>query len=125
MSATDHQRVKPPGHNMRLPEHIKDDKWKRHGKCHNDPVFKADPQAAGEFFFPFDSEATRRAHYCDDCGVKRICLAYALLIAETHGIWGGTTERSRRRLLRSGEADDIIASVYGEPATRRARRHNV
>lgn len=36
----------------------------------------------------------------EDCLVRETCLAYALERRERHGIWGGLTERERRRLAR-------------------------
>ncbi|GGY73258.1 WhiB family transcriptional regulator [Streptomyces omiyaensis] len=37
---------------------------------------------------------------CTDCSVRTLCLAYALDHRIEYGIWGGTTERERRRLLK-------------------------
>ncbi|MFD8646004.1 WhiB family transcriptional regulator [Streptomyces zaomyceticus] len=37
---------------------------------------------------------------CTGCSVRARCLAYALDHRIEHGIWGGMTERERRRLLR-------------------------
>jgi WhiB family transcriptional regulator, redox-sensing transcriptional regulator len=37
---------------------------------------------------------------CARCPLQDACLAYALQGQETYGIWGGHTERERRRLLR-------------------------
>ncbi len=36
--------------------------------------------------------------YCRVCKVREPCLAEALADPELRGIWGGTTERERRRL---------------------------
>ncbi len=35
---------------------------------------------------------------CEECPVKDLCLAYALRIEETYGIWGGLNEAERRVL---------------------------
>jgi WhiB family redox-sensing transcriptional regulator len=37
---------------------------------------------------------------CADCPVKDLCLEYALVNRIDHGVWGGCSERERRRLLR-------------------------
>ena len=37
---------------------------------------------------------------CADCPVKLACLEYALANRVDHGVWGGTSERERRRILR-------------------------
>jgi WhiB family redox-sensing transcriptional regulator len=53
-------------------------------------------------FFPTDGvgvEVARRI--CADCPVKEPCLEYALYYRIEHGVWGGHSERSRRRIARS------------------------
>ena len=37
---------------------------------------------------------------CDECPVREPCLEFALTVREKHGVWGGRTERERRRLIR-------------------------
>ena len=37
---------------------------------------------------------------CADCPVKEPCLEYALEQRIDHGVWGGTSERQRRRILK-------------------------
>ena len=52
-------------------------------------------------FFPSDGvgvEVARRI--CLDCPVKAPCLEYALRSRIDHGVWGGASERERRRILR-------------------------
>jgi WhiB family transcriptional regulator, redox-sensing transcriptional regulator len=52
-------------------------------------------------FFPSDAsgvEAARRV--CAECSVRSECLEYSLVNRLDHGIWGGTSERQRQRLLR-------------------------
>lgn len=43
-------------------------------------------------------EATEE--FCDNCPVQQTCLEYALDNNLTHGIWGGTTGRERKLMLR-------------------------
>ena len=51
--------------------------------------------------FPHDGISVRQAQQiCAICPVKRVCLAYALENRLNHGVWGGTSERERRRILR-------------------------
>ena len=55
-----------------------------------------------EIFFPSDGvgvEVARR--YCAECPVKTPCLEYALENHIEHGVWGGASERERRRIARS------------------------
>ena len=52
-------------------------------------------------FFTEQGEATRSAkEVCAGCPVREECLDYALRNGEKFGIWGGTSERERRRMRR-------------------------
>jgi WhiB family redox-sensing transcriptional regulator len=58
-------------------------------------------EAAPGEFFPSDGVGVDRARrICDDCPVKIDCLEYALTYRIDHGVWGGCSERERRRILR-------------------------
>jgi len=58
-------------------------------------------QAEPETFFPEKGGSTREAkRICADCTVREECLEYALDNDERFGIWGGLSERERRRLKR-------------------------
>lgn len=47
-----------------------------------------------------DSEARAAKRVCAMCDVRDACLEHALLVREKDGIWGGATERERRRMIR-------------------------
>ena len=69
-----------------------DTSWMSRGKCR-----ELDP----DIFFPSDGvgvEVARRI--CADCPVKEPCLEYAMANHIDHGVWGGTSERERRRIAR-------------------------
>ncbi len=71
---------------------VDDTEWMSDGKCRI-----LDPS----IFFPSDGvgvDVARRI--CSDCVVKGPCLEYALLNRIDHGVWGGTSERERRRIAR-------------------------
>jgi WhiB family redox-sensing transcriptional regulator len=54
-----------------------------------------------ELFFPARGESCVEAKaVCQACVVRVECLNYALETGETLGIWGGRSERERRRLRR-------------------------
>jgi len=56
-------------------------------------------------FFPSDGvgvEVARR--YCAECPVRAECLEFALEHRIDHGVWGGSSERERRRIVRSRRA---------------------
>ena len=56
---------------------------------------ETDPEA----FFPEKGGSTRDAkRVCAGCAVRIECLQYALAGDERFGIWGGLSERERRRL---------------------------
>jgi WhiB family transcriptional regulator, redox-sensing transcriptional regulator len=58
---------------------------------------QTDPEA----FFPEKGGSTREAkRVCQSCEVRQECLEYALANDERFGIWGGLSERERRRLKR-------------------------
>jgi len=53
-------------------------------------------------FFPSDGVGVDRARrICAECPVRMECLEYALEYRIDHGVWGGASERERRRILRS------------------------
>lgn len=55
-----------------------------------------------ELFFPERGASTCEAkEACRDCRVRRDCLEYALANGEVFGIWGGLSERERRKVRRS------------------------
>jgi len=52
-----------------------------------------------ELFFPERGESTKEAKdICHACSVKRMCLEYGVQRVEKFGIWGGMSERERRRV---------------------------
>jgi WhiB family redox-sensing transcriptional regulator len=52
-------------------------------------------------FFPSDGTGVETAQrVCAACPVTSECLEYALLNRIEHGVWGGASERERRRILR-------------------------
>ena len=69
-----------------------DEQWQERALC-----AQTDPEA----FFPEKGGSTREAkRICLGCDVKDRCLDYALAHDERFGIWGGLSERERRRLKR-------------------------
>jgi WhiB family transcriptional regulator, redox-sensing transcriptional regulator len=67
-----------------------DEGWRLDALC-----AETDPEA----FFPEKGGSTREAkRVCSGCAVRAECLEYALESDERFGIWGGLSERERRRL---------------------------
>ena len=55
-----------------------------------------------DLFFPERGASTREAkEVCRGCVVREQCLEYALAHGEKFGIWGGMSERERRRIRRA------------------------
>jgi WhiB family redox-sensing transcriptional regulator len=69
-----------------------------------DRTWQAQANCAGvdpDLFFPERGASTREAKaVCRACVVRQECLEYALVNGEKFGIWGGLSERERRRLRR-------------------------
>jgi WhiB family transcriptional regulator, redox-sensing transcriptional regulator len=64
--------------------------WQERALC-----AQTDPEA----FFPEKGGSTREAkRVCMSCEVRAECLEYALAKDERFGIWGGLSERERRRV---------------------------
>ena len=57
--------------------------------------------ADADLFFPERGASTRRAKsICAACEVKTECLEFAIVQGEKFGIWGGMSERERRKVRR-------------------------
>lgn len=69
------------------------------------PAWKADAACRDldpDLFFPAPGESHTEAQaVCRRCDVQAECLAYALTSDERFGVWGGTSERERRRIRRA------------------------
>ena len=67
--------------------------WMAQGNCREHPPTT---------FFPSDGVGVEVAkRICATCPVNEPCLEYALENRIDHGVWGGTSERQRRRILKS------------------------
>ncbi len=70
--------------------------WRSRGAC-----LSVDP----ELFFPLSSvgpaveQLNRAKSVCTRCQVRAECLDFALATQQVHGVWGGTSEVERRRIL--------------------------
>jgi WhiB family redox-sensing transcriptional regulator len=54
-----------------------------------------------EIFYPTtDEEAAAAKAVCGECHVVETCLEHALGSRERDGVWGGATEKERRRIIR-------------------------
>ncbi|NKB41769.1 MAG: WhiB family transcriptional regulator [Ilumatobacter sp.] len=61
---------------------------------------------SGIFYPDDDVEAQAAKSVCETCVVKQTCLDHALSFREKAGVWGGATERDRRRIIRQRRRKD-------------------
>ena len=68
--------------------------------------------ADADVFFPERGASTRKAKsICRACTVQDDCLEFAIENSEKFGIWGGLSERERRRIKRQRTHDSDIRDV--------------
>jgi WhiB family redox-sensing transcriptional regulator len=67
--------------------------WRQHAACRG-----IEP----DIFYPLDEDddGEEAKQVCLACPVRQACLEHALISRETEGVWGGASERERRRMLR-------------------------
>ena len=62
--------------------------------------------SAPEVFFPHDGAGVALAQQiCRGCPVRAECLEFAIDNRIADGVWGGRSERARRRIVREREVD--------------------
>lgn len=66
--------------------------WRLDGACRGLP--------SGVFYPGPDDDAAHARSVCARCDVAETCLEYALANREKEGVWGGATEKERRRIIR-------------------------
>ena len=71
---------------------LRDIEWRKLGACRG--------LDAGIFYPDDDDDALAAKEVCAGCGVRAACLEHALSSREKAGVWGGATERERRRIIR-------------------------
>jgi WhiB family redox-sensing transcriptional regulator len=98
MTARQRRRVAPvfpPGTVLLEPVEDRDD-WRDLALC---------AEVDGDTFFPDKGESTLAAKKtCRFCEVRQPCLEYALATDQRFGVWGGLSERERRKLRKDAAA---------------------
>lgn len=85
------------------PDPDSDSAWMAEGNC------RLHPPAT---FFPSDGVGVDKARkICRDCPVTSRCLEYALEERIDHGVWGGCSERERRRILKTRRQEAAATAV--------------
>jgi WhiB family redox-sensing transcriptional regulator len=120
-SRTPRERAQDHAHATGVDLRVEAPEWQERSLCS-----QTDPEA----FFPEKGGSTREAkQMCSRCPVKGECLEYALGHDERFGIWGGLSERERRKVKRRNgqgpvspaQVNAAVAEVAGEVAAEEAR----
>ncbi len=72
-----------------------EEQWQRYGSCWG---------SFDSSFFPDTYGGKRAVAICERCPVEEVCLDYAIVTNQKHGVWGGKT-RSQRLKIRYRERD--------------------
>ena len=82
-----------------------DTSWMARGNCRDEAPAR---------FFPSDGVGVDHARrICATCPVQAPCLEYALEQRIDHGVWGGASERERRRILKRRRMEATEATGTG------------
>ena len=82
-----------------------DTNWMARGNCRDEVPAR---------FFPSDGVGVDHARrICATCPVREPCLEYALEQRIDHGVWGGASERERRRILKRRRLEAAEATGSG------------
>lgn len=82
---------------------LEDQNWRALGSCAT-----SDP----DLWFAVGALEHKQAKLiCRTCPVRKECLAYAMDAPVDHGIWGGLTERERRRYRRKAPGGDWRSAI--------------
>jgi WhiB family redox-sensing transcriptional regulator len=84
---------------------VQREEWTKRAAC-------AGMAGANRLFFPSRGESASEARWiCQHCPVCAECLDYALRTGQRYGIWGGTSERDRRKMRRDVRAELVEQGV--------------
>ena len=87
---------------QRIPVSRADLDWQVHAACRAEPM---DTFYSGE-----EADISRALDLCRRCEVRDECLSHAMTHEERFGVWGGTTERERRRFFRNARRENSTAA---------------
>jgi WhiB family redox-sensing transcriptional regulator len=76
-----------------------------------------DPPDVDRFFPTSGGSVAAAREYCEGCTVRAECGAYAIEHRVHHGVWGGMSERDRRRARVERSANRAAGSDVGRRAS--------
>ncbi len=82
------------------------------------------PNVPHEWFFPDESKGetpVKAISVCNGCIVKDECLVYAVSTGQEQGVWGGKSERQRRREKRRANEQALKKANEAERSAEEAR----
>ncbi len=90
---------------MKYRDNIQDRTWMEEAVCGG---------AETEAFYSDTERFLRRLteQYCKKCPVMNQCLEYALASEDQFGVWGGTTPRQRREMLKQKQLGSTALGAY-------------
>ena len=81
---------------------VVDTNWMERARCRS-----FDPE---QFFVRGAAQSKRAVRICERCDVRDACRRYAVANEIEYGVWGGLTERQRRKLIREARELAVAAS---------------
>ena len=88
------------------------------GRCHNYPTgwwYPTGPGGPGQMpgldYAQIKRDERKAKKICGSCPMRKLCLSYALSYHETHGIWGGYSERQRNVMRKQRTALYVEATI--------------
>jgi len=89
--------------------------WMSYGACRNedpDLFFGADPGFGcyGELKAERVARENAAKAVCVQCPVRDLCLQFALSTPEHDGVWGGVTDKERRRMRQAAQRQSTTAA---------------
>ncbi len=77
---------------------------------------RGDCDAISDFYPQKQAEINENRKVCQECVVRLACAEYAVVFNEEYGLWGGLSERARRRIRKKIREDFGVTDISRELA---------
>lgn len=74
--------------------------WREYANCKG--------SSASIFFLDWGSTTDQAKSICGACPVQAECLEYAVMTNQKYGVWGGLSERERRKIRHERRREGLI-----------------